>query len=106
MDTNGPAASKRLRARQEAADIRVRVALRSIEEAQQLMDQAVQALCSVKGMVNEWKRVGVVYDRVKSAWYVVERRAEHLTREGRLVLDREPTEHEAHWAALLEGEQP
>jgi hypothetical protein len=104
MDTNGPAGSE-LCARQRAADIRVRVALRSIEEAQQLMDQAVQALCSVKGMVDEWKRVGAVYDRVKGAWYVVERRAEQLTREGRLILDREPTEHEAHWAALLDGEQ-
>src|SRR5262245_57385161 len=104
METNDTRGGERLRAREEAADRRVRVALRSIEEAQRLLDQATQALCSVKGLVIEWKKVGAAYDQVKGCWYAVEKRAVALRPRGRLILDHEPGSEETDWAALLEGE--
>jgi len=104
MQTNGNGLSgdEHVRASQKAADVRVRVALRSIEEAQRLLDQASQALCSVRGMVVEWRKVGTLHDQVKGSWYAVDRRVSRLIRTGRLVLDHEPGSYEAHWTRLLE----
>jgi hypothetical protein len=109
MPTNGNGLSgdEHVRASQKAADARVQVALRSIEEAQRLLDQASQALCSVRGMVVEWRKVGALHDQVKGSWCAVDRRASRLIRTGRLVLDHEPGSYEAHWTRLLEdGRQP
>jgi hypothetical protein len=101
LETNGPSREERIRALQAAAETRVRVALRSIEEAQQLLDQASQALCSVRGVVGEWHKVGALHDRAKDAWHAVQKRTERLIHDGRLILDHEPDAHEAQWAALL-----
>ena len=104
MQTNGnPLDEERARAAYRAADARVRVALRSIEEAQALLDQACQALSSVRGMLIEWQKVGKLSDQAKATWYAVDRRASRLTRTGRLLLDHEPGSYEAHWTRLLEG---
>jgi hypothetical protein len=46
-------------------------------------------------MADEWRKVGVRYDQVHGTWYAVERRAAVLRAQGRLVLDREPSAHEA-----------
>ena len=103
MEQKDAGVEARLRARRQAAEIRVRVALRSIEDAQRLLDQACQALSSVGEMLMEWEKVGKACDRVKVSWHAVQRKAERLDRQGRLVLDQEPGPHEAHWAARLEG---
>jgi hypothetical protein len=96
---------ERHRARQHAAERRVLAALRSIEEAQALFEQATQALCSVKGMVGEWHKVGALHDRARDVWYAVDKRAKALSRREWLVLDHDPDEHEARWQALLEGSE-
>jgi len=86
-----------LAARKAAAEARVCAALDYIQEAQMLLGRAAQALCSVKGMVVEWRKVGARYDQVHGAWYQVERKAAALRAKGRLVLDGAPTAHEAEW---------
>lgn len=102
MQTNGNGNEERLRASYRAADARVRVALRSIEDAQRLLDQACQALSSVNGMLLEWQKVGKACDQVKVSWHAVQRKAERLGRQGRLGIDHEPGSYEAHWTRLLE----
>jgi hypothetical protein len=82
-----------LAARQAAAEARVEAALASIQEAQKLIDQAAQALCSVSGMVREWRKVSALHDQVKRAWYAVMGKADSLSLKGRLLLDHEPEEH-------------
>jgi len=99
---NGAADEARVRAQQQAADARVRVALRSIEDAQRLLEQATQALSSVRGMGLEWRKVGSLHDQVKGSWYAVDRRVSRLVRTGRLTLDHEPGSYEMHWTRLLE----
>jgi hypothetical protein len=89
--------------RAAAAQVRVRVALASIQEAQSLLGQAAQAVCSVNGLAAEWRRVGKLYGQVKRAWYSIDGKAAGLRFQGRLVLDHEPTAHETRWAALHEG---
>lgn len=101
---NGAEAEARLRASFRAADVRVRVALRSIEQAQRLLDQACQALSSVNGMLIEWQKVGKACDQAKVSWHAVQRKAERLGRQGRLALHHEPGPYEAHWTRLLEGD--
>lgn len=82
-------------ARQTAAEARVNAALDSIQEAQLLLGRAAEALGSVKGMAGEWRKVGARYDQVHGTWYAVERRAAVLRAQGRLVLDRDPSAHDA-----------
>jgi hypothetical protein len=84
-----------LAARKEAAEARVKAALDAIQEAQLLLGRAAQALCSVKGMAAEWRKVGARYDQVHGAWYQVERKAAVLRAKGQLVLDGAPSAHEA-----------
>jgi hypothetical protein len=95
---NQPAASNLLAARQAAAEARVKAALDCIQEAQMLLGHAAQALCSVKGMAAEWRKVGKRYDQVHGTWYVVEQKAATLRARRRLVLDHEPNAHECEWA--------
>jgi hypothetical protein len=85
----------------EAADIRVDVALKAIEEAQLLLDRAAQALCSVRGVLPEWRKAGALHDHVKAAWHRLDTKTARLRVVGRLVLDHEPDEHEDRWAALV-----
>lgn len=89
------AAGDPLAARKTAAEARVKAALDYIQEAQLLLGRASEALCSVKGMAAEWRKVGARYDQVHGTWYVVERKAAVLRAQGRLLLDREPSAHEA-----------
>jgi hypothetical protein len=81
----------------------VAVALDSIEEAQRFIDLAGQALCGVRGLAPEWRKVGALYDRVKRTWYTVRDKAGRLSRQGRLILDHHPSFDEgsatAHRAA-------
>jgi hypothetical protein len=86
-------------ARQAAAEARVEAALAAIREAQKLIDQAAQALCSVSGMGREWRKLGALHDHVKRAWYAVTGKADSLSLKGRLLLDHEPDFHEEHFAA-------
>ncbi len=96
-------ASGSLAARQAAAEARVEVALASIQEAQKRIDQAAQALCSMSGMVPEWRKLGALHDRVKRAWYAVRGKADRLSLKGRLLLDHEPDSYEEHFAARRRG---
>ena len=75
------------RDRQAAAEIRVHLALDSIQEAQRLIEQATKALSRVDGMILEWRRVGSVYDRLRQTWYAVSAGANRLRRNGRLHVD-------------------
>lgn len=70
--------------RQAAAEIRVQLALNSIQEAQRLIEQATQALSGVEGMIPEWRRVGFLSDRLRQTWYAVSAGANRLRRKGRL----------------------
>jgi hypothetical protein len=83
-----------LAARKAVAEARVKAALDSIQEAQLLLGRAAEALCSVKGMAAEWRKVGARYDQVHGTWYGVERKAAVLRAKGRLVIDHEPGAHE------------
>jgi len=94
MDEKGPSREERVRALQVAAETRVLVALRSIEEAQGLLDEACRALSSVRGMLIEWRKAGQLSDRARGLWYSVDRRAKALKARGRLLLDHEPADHQ------------
>jgi hypothetical protein len=85
--------------REAAAGARIAAALQHIEEAQRLLDEATQALCSVRGMVLEWRKVGTLTDHAHGAWYAVKRKADRLRHQGRLVLDQ-PTLHESEWLSV------
>ena len=62
---------------------RVIHALALIQEAQNILETACQALCPVHGFSNEWVRVGRSRDRVKQTWHAVEARRQTLQpREG------------------------
>lgn len=91
------------RARRQAAEERVEVALVSIERAQRLIEEATQALSSVSGMGREWRRLGSLHDRVKRTWYDVRGRSDSLCLKGRLLLDHEPGPDEAQWTTLRLG---
>ena len=75
------------RNRQATAEIRVQMALNSIQEAQRLVEQATQALSRVDGMIPEWKRLGSLYDRLHRTWYAVSAGANRLRRRGQLQVD-------------------
>jgi hypothetical protein len=57
--------------RHDAAAIRVKVALDSIQEAQRLIEQALQALSAVVGMSSERKTVGHLSNRLTWTWFAV-----------------------------------
>jgi hypothetical protein len=86
--------------RQDAAMVRVEIALKSIEEAQLLLDRAAEALCSVRGVAPNWRKVGALHDRVKAAWHALDSKAARLRAAGRLVLDHEPDQGEERWSVL------
>lgn len=94
---NEVAVTDPLAARKAMAAARVETALDCIQKAQLLLGRAAQALSSVKGMAVEWRKVGARYDQVHGTWYAVERKAAALRAKGRLVLDGEPSAHEAEW---------
>ena len=54
------------------AEQRIRKALALIQEAQNLVGQAAQQLCPVRGIGNLWNDTGKLHDRVKDHWYRVE----------------------------------
>jgi hypothetical protein len=81
----------------------VAVALDSIEEAQRFLDLAAQALCGVRGLAPEWRKVGALSDRVKSTWYTVRDKADLRVQQDRLVLDHHPSFDEAPVAAPSRG---
>ena len=89
--------------RQAAAETRLVLALRSLLEAQGLVEEAAQALESVGGMGREWRRLDALHEQLKRTWYDVRGRADTLSLKGRLLLDHEPGPDEARWAALLAG---
>ena len=73
--------------RQAAAEIRVQVALDSIQEAQRLIEQATQALSRVDGMIPEWRRVGSIFEQLTQIWHAVGAGANRLRRKGPLRVD-------------------
>lgn len=89
--------SEALSGRKAAAEARLKAALDSVDEAQRLLEQAAQALCSVSGMVAEWRRVGKLYDQVRRTWYALAGKGGRLRRSGGLLLDHKPNSHESQW---------
>lgn len=74
-------AGRDLRPRSDAAaEIRVRVALDSIQEAQRLIQQAAQALSRVDGMIPKSRKVASVSDSLTQIWYSVSAGANRLRR--------------------------
>jgi hypothetical protein len=55
-------------------DPRVQTALETIEEAQRLLSQAAEDLCSVEGFADEWRATLQVYETLKAHWYAVANR--------------------------------
>ena len=53
---------------------KVRECLQILQEAQNMINYAAQALCPVRGFGDEWEKLSETYEAVKSAWYMVERR--------------------------------
>jgi hypothetical protein len=84
-------------ARRDAGEARVAAALAAIQEAQGLIGQATRGLCSVNGMVAEWRRLGKLYEQVRRTWYAVETKRDRLRLRGGPTLDHEPDSHEARW---------
>jgi hypothetical protein len=102
IDKREPAAEPVSR-RAAVADLRVEVALRAIEDAQQLADLASEALSAVAGMAPEHDRLGKLHGQVRRCWYAVRRRSERLQRQGQLLLDHDPGEAEiSRWASVRE----
>ncbi len=81
-----------------AAEARVKAALDLIQEAQGLVSEATQALCSVNGVCAAYERLGRLYDQVHLAWYIVRDAADTAKHRGQLLLDHEPTVHEERWS--------
>ena len=69
---------------QAAPEIRVQLALDSIQEAQRLVERATQALSRVDGMILERRRVGSAYHQLWQTWYAVRAGANRLQRNRRL----------------------
>ena len=68
------------RDRHAAAQIRVQLALDSIQEAQRLIRQAAQALSRVDGMIPESRRAGSIADHLAQTWLTVSAGANRLRR--------------------------
>lgn len=76
--------------RQAAAETRLRLALDSIQQAQQLIELATQALSGVEGMRSQWSRLGSLSDGLTQAWFAVRAGANRLQRTRHLeTLDRQ-----------------
>jgi len=72
------------RDRQTAAEIRVHLALDSIQEAQELIEQATQALSRVDGLIPQRRRVAAVSDLLIQTWCALSATANRLRRKGHL----------------------
>jgi hypothetical protein len=89
--------------RKAAAEVRVAVAVASLRETKQLIEQAAQALSGVSGLAREWRRLGTLHEQVTRSLYAVRGRADSLSLKGRLVLDHEPDSDEGRWTSLWRG---
>jgi len=74
------------RERQAAAAIRVRIALDSIDEAQRLIEQAMQALSPVDAMRPEHHKIACLSVRLTCTWFAVNAAANRLRRRARPAL--------------------
>ena len=85
--------------REEAAAMRVAFALGEIQEAQNHLGKAQEALSSIIGAVPEGRRLAKLYQAVKREWYRLDERERKKTRSGQpFKLDREPEErYESEW---------
>jgi hypothetical protein len=54
---------------------KVRECLDLLQHAQNIVNCAAQALCSVRGFANEWGKLVNAYDAIKAEWYMVNDRA-------------------------------
>jgi hypothetical protein len=71
------------RERQAATAIRVRIALDSIDEAQHLIEQAMQALSAVDAMRPEHQKIACLSVRLTWTWFAVNAAANRLRRRAR-----------------------
>lgn len=69
------------------AEQKISRALRMIEQAQALMNEACSEISSVRGLVREWESIGKVADKVKAQWHKLNRRP---VPRGGWKLDSEP----------------
>lgn len=75
------------RDRQAPAEIRIHVALDSIQEALRLLEQATQALSRVDRMIPLSSRVGSLSNQLSQTWFAVSAAANRLRRQGHLRVD-------------------
>jgi hypothetical protein len=54
-------------------------ALRIIQEAQSLINEAARQLCPVDGFAEEWSESVVVHDAIKTYWHQVNSRLNELS---------------------------
>lgn len=67
-----------------AREIRqVRQCLEILEQAQNLVDTAAQALCPVRGFADEWSHTGKAHDAVQREWVRIHNRLQDLLADGR-----------------------
>jgi hypothetical protein len=59
---------------------KVRNCLDLLQEAQSLVNQAAQQLCSVPGTADEWSDLSEPIDCIKKHWYKIESRRQALRR--------------------------
>jgi hypothetical protein len=60
---------------------RVQRCLDLLQQAQEMIELAGQALCPVPGFAEEWSNLRVPYETIKEHWHVVNLRLDALQRE-------------------------
>lgn len=51
------------------AATRIRLALKMIEQAQNLLNEAASSVCPIVGLVKDHERIGKLADKVKAEWH-------------------------------------
>jgi hypothetical protein len=64
-------------------EAKVRECLDMLQEAQNLVNQAAQSLCSVPGFASEWGALSEPYQVIKANWHKVEARRVRVFSSGR-----------------------
>lgn len=63
-------------------EIKVQACLDTLQRAQNLVNEAAQHLCPVRGFGDEWSAMNDPYDVIKVTWYKVRARLAEIRNEG------------------------
>lgn len=73
---------------------RVKAALDHIQTAQLELSHAQADLSAVRGYVDDWRRLGKLYERIRAEWYRLNTKMERPGKGETGDLDRDPTERD------------